>query len=73
VNGKFIGLNKICSMTCHDGYALDIILCLQMVHQPIVEGVRRFSCASKFQELVAGQGTPASVIESVGRGANEVL
>jgi len=44
-----------------------------MVHQPIVEGMRRFGCATKFRELVAGQGKPAAVIDSVGWGEIEVL
>ena len=45
--------------------ALHIIFCLQIVHQPIIKGVRHFRRASKFVELVAGQGTPLFVIESV--------
>ena len=48
-------------------------LCLQMVHQPIVEWVSQFGCESKFPELVARHSTPESVSESVGRGAIEIL
>ena len=62
------GCNKIGSMTCLVGWALDVIFSLQMMHQPIVEGVRCCGCASNLRELLAGQGTPASVIDGVGLG-----
>ena len=54
----------------HVGRALGEILLLQMVHQPIVEGMRGFCCAREFGKLVAGQGKTAFVIERVGWGGN---
>jgi len=55
-------------MTCHIGRALDEIFLLQIVHQPIVEGMRYFGCARVFGKSVAEQGTPVLVIERVWRG-----
>jgi len=55
-------------MMCHVGRALDEIFLLQIVLQPIVDGISDFGCAREFGKLVAGQGTPAFVIERVGRG-----
>ena len=52
-------------MTCHIGNTLDIIYCLQIVHQPIIKGVRRFGCPSKFGELITWQGTQVLVIEGI--------
>jgi len=60
-------------MTCHVGRSLEVIFLLQIVHQPIVEGMRGFNCASEFGKLVAGQGTPAVVFEGVWRGAIDIL
>jgi len=60
-------------MTCHIGWALDEILLLKIVHQPIVEGMRGFVCARVFGKSVAGQGTPVLVIERVWRGAIDIL
>jgi hypothetical protein len=42
------------------------MFCLLMVHQPIIKEERRFGRASKLRELVAWQGTPVFLIESVG-------
>ena len=39
----------------------------------IIKGLRRFGCASKFGELVAWQGTPVFVIESIGGWAIDTL
>jgi len=46
---------------------------LQIVHQTTVERMRGFGCASKFGKLVAGQGTPALVIERVVRRVIDIL
>ena len=62
------GCNKIGSMTCDIGRALVEIFLLQIVYQPVVEGMRSFGCAREFGKLVTGQGTPALVIERVWRG-----
>ena len=48
------------------------IFFLQKVHQPIVEGVRRFVRPCEFRELVAGYGTPPVAIKE-SFGAMEVL
>ena len=42
---------------------------MQVAHQPILEGVRRFGCERKIGEFVSLQISPAVVIESFGRGA----
>jgi len=55
-------------MTCYVGRALDEIFLLRIVYQPIVERIRGFVCEREFGKLVAGQGSQALVIESVGRG-----
>jgi len=60
-------------MTCHVRRAMDVIFLLQTVHEPIVDGMRRFICASEFGNLVAGQGTPTVAIEGVSRGAIDIL
>jgi len=60
-------------MTCHAGWALDDIFLLQIVHQPIVKGMRGFGCAREFGNLVTGQSTPALVIERVWRGTIYIL
>ena len=65
VHGQFIGLQKIGSMTCHIGRALEEIFLLQIVHQPIIVGMRGFCCARIFGKSVAGQDTLVLVIESV--------
>jgi hypothetical protein len=58
---------------CLIGWPLDIIFRLQIVYQPIIKGMSGFVRASKFAELVAWQGTPVFVIESVGRLAIDIL
>ena len=60
-------------MTCYVGGALDIIFYLQIVHQPVINGVRRFGRSSKFGELVTWQGTPVFVIEKFGCLAIDIL
>jgi len=60
-------------MTWIVGWALDEIFLLQIGHQTIVEGMRGFGCAREFGKIVAGQGTPALVIERVWRGAVDIL
>jgi len=60
-------------MTCNVGRALEVIFLMQIVHQPIIEGMRRFGCPSEFGKLVAGQGKPAVVMEGVWRGAIDIL
>jgi len=73
VPDQFIDRNKIGSMTCHVGRALDETFLLQIVHQPIVERIRGFVCASKFGKFVARQLTPSVVIERVGLGEIDTL
>jgi len=60
-------------MTCHIGRALDEIILLQIVYQPIVDGMRGFCCARVFGKSVAGQGTLVLVIERVWRWAIDIL
>jgi len=61
------------SMTFDIGVALEESFLLQIVHQPIVEGMSSLSCARVFGKSVAGQGTPLLVIERVWRGAIDIL
>ena len=69
----FLGLhqNRQYEEFCRVGIGRKLFL--QMAHQPIAEGVRRLGYVSIFRELVVGYCTPASVIESVARGAISVL
>jgi len=60
-------------MTHHVGRAFEEIFLLQIIHQTILEGMRGFVCAREFGKLVAGQDTPAFVIERVGRRAIDIL
>jgi len=58
---------------CLIGWSLDVIFRLQIVYQPIIKGMSGFGRAIKFAELVAWQGTPVFVIESVGLWAIDIL
>jgi len=66
---QFIELqqNRQYDASCPEGIGRNIFL--QIVGQPTVERVHVFSGACKFGTLVAGHGTPAVVVERVGRGA----
>jgi len=60
-------------MRCHVGRALDKILLLQIVHQLGVRRMDGLGCENEIGKLVAGQGTPAVVIERFGLGAIDIL
>jgi len=60
-------------MTCHIGRALDEIFFLQIIHQPIVEGMRGFCCERVFGKSVTGLCTSVLVIERVWRVSIAIL
>jgi len=59
-------------MSCHVGRAVDEIFFLYVIQQPIVGRMCGVVCASESGKLVAGQGTPALVIERVERRAIDI-
>jgi len=60
-------------MTCQIWWALNEILLLHKVYQPIVDLTRGFVCARESGKLVAWQCTPVFVIETDVWGAREIL
>jgi len=71
LSSLFQSCNKGGRMTCHVSRALDVLFLLKIVHQPIVEGMRGFGCASKFEKIVTWPYTPTFVIEREGWGPGE--
>ena len=59
-------------MTCRTRLTLDKILLLQIVHEPIVEGMRGFDCASKFGKPVTRHFAQVFVIERDAWGGTRV-